>query len=141
MVEPVPTLRIATAADTERILAVDACPDRAAMITRAIADGACTIAEDDAGVAGFLIRDESFFGQPFIAMLVVRADARRRGIGMALMRSAEEDCAGSKLFTSTNESNVAMQQLSERLGFVRSGRIDNLDEGDPEIVYFKALPE
>ena len=32
-----------------------------------------------------------------------------------------------------------MRALCERLGFVKSGWIDNLDPGDPEIVYFKAL--
>jgi hypothetical protein len=30
-----------------------------------------------------------------------------------------------------------MQRVCDALGFVRSGRIENLDEGDPEIVYFK----
>lgn len=43
----------------------------------------------------------------------------------------------AKLFTSTNESNVAMQRLCDRLGYVRSGFIENLDERDPEVVYFK----
>ena len=57
------------------------------------------------------------------------------------MRHIESICVGKKLFTSTNESNTPMQRLCEQLGFVRSGRIENLDEGDPEIVYFKRLPE
>lgn len=30
-----------------------------------------------------------------------------------------------------------MQRLCEKLGFVRSGYIENLDEDDPEIVYCK----
>jgi hypothetical protein len=30
-----------------------------------------------------------------------------------------------------------MQRLCERLGYVRSGWIENLDEGDPEIIYSK----
>jgi len=32
-----------------------------------------------------------------------------------------------------------MQRLCEHLGYVRSGWIDNLDEGDPEIIYFKRV--
>jgi hypothetical protein len=32
-----------------------------------------------------------------------------------------------------------MQNLCEKLGFVRSGCIENLDEGDPEIIYFKRM--
>lgn len=43
----------------------------------------------------------------------------------------------SKVFSSTNQSNKRMQQLFHNLGFVKSGVIDNLDEGDPEIIYMK----
>src|SRR5262245_18145068 len=32
-----------------------------------------------------------------------------------------------------------MQALCEKLGYVKSGWIDNLDEGDPGIIYFKRL--
>ena len=46
---------------------------------------------------------------------------------------------GAKLFTSTNQSNAAMHAFCAAAGFVRSGVIENLDDGDPEIVYFKAL--
>ena len=44
-----------------------------------------------------------------------------------------------KLFTSTNQSNTPMQALLALLGYVRSGVIDNLDPGDPELVYFLDL--
>jgi hypothetical protein len=32
-----------------------------------------------------------------------------------------------------------MQSLLSRAGFVLSGVIENLDEGDPEIVYFRRV--
>jgi hypothetical protein len=32
-----------------------------------------------------------------------------------------------------------MQRLCDRLGFVKSGYIENLDEGDPELIYVKFL--
>jgi RimJ/RimL family protein N-acetyltransferase len=41
-----------------------------------------------------------------------------------------------KLFSSTNQSNDAMHKVYEANGFTKSGLIDNLDEGDPEIIYF-----
>ncbi len=44
---------------------------------------------------------------------------------------------GEKLFTSTNLSNLPMQALLAKLGYTLSGVIHNLDEGDPELVYFK----
>jgi hypothetical protein len=47
---------------------------------------------------------------------------------------------GEKLWTSTNQSNQAMRLLLPRLGFIESGRIDNLDEGDPELVFVR-LPK
>ncbi len=33
-----------------------------------------------------------------------------------------------------------MERLCEQLGNVRCRRIENLDEGDPEIIYFKRNP-
>ena len=46
-----------------------------------------------------------------------------------------------KLFTSTNESNAPMQALCDTTWLSsKSGWIDNLDDGDPEIIYFKRLP-
>jgi len=32
-----------------------------------------------------------------------------------------------------------MRRLLKKLGYKRTGRIDNLDEGDPELIYFKRL--
>jgi ribosomal protein S18 acetylase RimI-like enzyme len=51
----------------------------------------------------------------------------------------EKMCKTPKLFTSTNESNIIAQKTYEANGFVRTGYIENLDEGDPEIIYFKLL--
>ena len=51
----------------------------------------------------------------------------------------ESLCRTPKLFTSTNLSNLPMQSLLAKLEYQLSGVIHNLDEGDPEIVYFKRL--
>jgi len=72
-------------------------------------------------------------------MLYVHPKYRRQGIGVALVSYLFNICNTAKLFTSTNQSNVPMQRLVATLGFGRSGTIDNLDEGDPELVYFKLL--
>lgn len=61
------------------------------------------------------------------------------GFGGKLLDHIESTCARDKLFTSTNTSNVSMQPLLEKKGFEKSGVIHNLDEVDPEIVYFKRL--
>jgi hypothetical protein len=53
------------------------------------------------------------------------------------MARLESECRTEKLFTSTNLSNLPMQSLLAKRGYKLSGVIDNLDPGDPELVYFK----
>jgi ribosomal protein S18 acetylase RimI-like enzyme len=136
-------IRTATARDADAVCAIDPrvldTPGRRRFIERAIAGDECYVAVEIGAVVGYAIFDRSFFEQPFVSLLLVDASQRRRGIGAELMRHIESTCAGEKLFTSTNESNAPMQGLCEKLGFVQSGRIENLDDGDPEIVYFKRL--
>jgi hypothetical protein len=56
-----------------------------------------------------------------------------------LIEHTEARCRTPKLFTSTNLSNLRMQTLLTRLGYQLSGVIHNLDEGAPELVYYRAL--
>jgi len=46
-----------------------------------------------------------------------------------------------KVFSSTNQSNEKMKKLFLSIGYVESGYIKNLDEGDPEIIYFKQIDD
>jgi len=85
---------------------------------------------------GYGVLNQSFFEHDFIPLIVVKASARRRGVATAIMRMLELQCQG-KLFTSTNTSNIAMRQLLGRLGYIESGRIENLDDNDPELVFVK----
>ncbi len=94
-----------------------------------------------AGRARLRHPDAPLLRLPFIDLLIVHPDQRRKGAATALIEHIVTTCPGDKLFTSTNQSNAPMQALCERLGFVKSGWIDNLDPGDPEIIYFKALPK
>ena len=136
-------IRLATAGDAGAICAIDprvpVDAGRRPFIERSVAAGDCFVATEGDTIRGYVVFDRSFFEQPFVSMLSVDASQRRRGIGAALMRHIESICPGGKLFTSTNESNTPMQRLCEQLGFARSGYIENLDEGDPEIVYLKRL--
>ncbi len=90
-------------------------------------------------MVGFLLMQHHFFEHPFIELLIVHPSFRRQGFGTALMQHIEPIYTPGKLFTSTNESNKEMQQLCEQLGYIRSGIIENLDEGDPDLIYFKRL--
>ena len=133
----------ASSQDFEHICALDETVSGSAAhrstIARAFGAGRCSVARVDGAVRGFVLSDESFFGNGFVSLLIVHPDFRRRGLATALMRAAELDCQTAKLFTSTNQSNIAMQQLCARLGYVKSGYVENLDEGDPELIYLKRL--
>ena len=110
---------------------------RRGFLVEAVEERRCYLAKVQDKFAGFAIMERSFYGHAFLSLLVVHSDYRRRGIASVLIRYVESNCPTEKLFTSTNYSNTAMQHALERLGFTRSGYIENLDKGDPEIVYFK----
>ena len=136
--EPEINIRSATPDDLAAVLALEPRPDRAASLEAAIASGRCLIALTGEDLAGFAI-EGTFFGYPFLELLVVREAHRREGIGSALVEAWERTTSSDRVFTSTNRSNVAMQSLAEKAGYSRSGVLEGLDEGDPEIVYVKRL--
>lgn len=133
----------ATEDDYADILAIDAAAmgsdGRREYLASAVMARHAYIARQAGEALGYAVASNSFFGNPFIELLIVHPQQRRRGVGAALMRHIEKTCPTPKLFTSTNQSNLPMQKLCEKLGFIRSGCVENLDEGDPEIIYFKAL--
>ena len=90
-------------------------------------------------MVGFVLTHRQFFGQPFIELVMVHPAFQRQGIGTALIQQIEDVFTPGKLFTSTNASNTPMQRLCERLGYMYSGSIEHLDEGDPELIYYKWL--
>ncbi len=137
-----PEIRLAVPSDLAPILAVDHMgtdSDRHEQVETAIRQGHCWMGLSDGRVVGYLVADTSFYGHPFVWLVVVAAPFRRLGVATALMRHVESLFPNRKLFTSTNESNSASRRLMESLGFERSGWIDNLDDADPEIIYVKRL--
>lgn len=137
------TIRPAVEADAAPIFAFDLVaqedPGRREYIHLVIAAGRCHVAVEEDVVQGYVVFDHSFFAQGFVELLYVTPDARRRGVGRALMRYVEGLCQTPKLFTSTNLSNHPMQALLARAGYKLSGAIHDLDEGDPELIYVKYL--
>ena len=113
--------------------------DRRSFIENSVRSGSVYVAILNGEVVGYTVLQYTFYSQGFIAMLYVHPDHRRKGIGSELVRYVESVCRTEKLFTSTNESNRPTQGLMAKLGYVPSGVINNLEEGDPELVYFKKL--
>lgn len=136
-------IRRAGPGDIPHVLALDplvpADPSRRPFIQRSVSAGQAFLALKEGQVIGYGVLDYHFFDCGFVSMLMVAPEFRRQGIGSALMACMEEFCQTEKLFTSTNESNTTMQALLEKRGYVRSGIVENLDEGDPEWIYFKRV--
>jgi GNAT superfamily N-acetyltransferase len=136
-------LRIATITDADAIVAFDQVAASEAARIQIIRDqinsSACYVAIIDTKVVAYGVLNYKFYENGWIEILCVHPQFRRQGIGSTLLRHLINECRTSKLFTSTNQSNIPMQRLLATLEFARSGFIENLDEGDPEVVYFKRL--
>jgi len=139
-----PTIRAADPADLDGLIALDqiasSTPARRAFIRKSVAQGACLIAAIEDRPIGYVILDYTFFENGFISLVFVAEGHRRSGIGTALVQHAERTCRTPKLFTSTNASNMAMRNLLLGRGYKPSGMVENLDEGDPELIFFQRMP-
>ena len=137
------SIRPAVTTDIEAVCSFDLIArqeeDRREFIRRAVNAGTCYAAVSEQGVIAYGVLNYGFYHQGYIDMLYVAAGQRRRGAGTALLEHLERQCQTPKLFTSTNLSNLPMQALLAKRGYMLSGVIHNLDEGDPEIVYCKRL--
>jgi GNAT superfamily N-acetyltransferase len=111
------------------------------MLIRLASESTCFLTEKDGKIMGYGVLNYHFFGCGFIEMLMVGEHYRRHGIGLALLNGLKSKCLHPKLFTSTNRSNLPMQRLLRTSGFIESGQIENLDEDDPELVFFIPIPQ
>ncbi|PJF21282.1 MAG: GNAT family N-acetyltransferase [Phototrophicales bacterium] len=112
---------------------------RFAKIAHAVGHRQALIAKLGWDKVGFAILNRHFFDYTFIELLVVHSDYRRQGVASALMTYAEKTCPDDRLFTSTNQSNTAMQALLNKRGYIHSGTVAHLDESDPKWIYVKFL--
>lgn len=103
----------------------------------AIHEKRCIIHQTEKGIAGFLIFTNDFFDNSFISLVIIKPTERRKGIATTLLNFYVEMAATPKIFSSTNQSNTSMQKVFEMAGFIKSGYIENLDDGDPEIIFVK----
>jgi GNAT superfamily N-acetyltransferase len=98
------------------------------------------VAEAAAEVVGFLAYRTDWFQCTFIGLVVVREDYRRKGIAREFFRSVEAISPSPRLFSSTEETNVASIRMHTALGFVPSGHIDNLPQGTRELLFYRRIP-
>ena len=134
-------IRKAVEGDADGIISFDHVAQREELrrsfILDSVRNGTAWVAVLADRVVGYAVLEYTFYGRGFISMLYIHPEHRGKGFGTALVQHFEGVCRTEKLFTSTNESNRPMQALLLKLGYVPSGVINNLDPGDPEIVYFR----
>lgn len=135
------TIRTAASADLPDLVAIDIHAredgDRRAFLSGSVERGECLAAFSEETLVGFIVLNHTFFGRGFVPLVVVAPSMRRQRIAQRLFKAAESRCRSAMLFTSTNMSNADAQRLFERMDFRPSGRIENLDVDDPELVYVK----
>jgi len=136
-------IRNATENEIDQIIAIDYIASteetRRQQIREWIKKDCAIIALIDERILGYAVLEYTFFSCGFISMLIVQEEHRRYGIATALVKRLEEACNTEKLFTSTNESNIPMQAFLASMSYEPSGIVHNLDEGDPELFYFKRV--
>jgi GNAT superfamily N-acetyltransferase len=135
-------IRAASSDDVADLIATDPYAQidagRRAQIAEWVDAGHCFVAERDRRLVGYSVLNREFFDSFFIKLVAVAEAERRTGVGTAMLKHLIALLPpGEKLWTSTNQSNAPMRALLPRLGFVPSGKIDNLDGGDPELVFVR----
>ena len=111
--------------------------DREAKISKAVLDHHCSIILARNIPVGYAIFDYRFFDQGWIELLVIEEEYRGKGIGVHTLDLICEKSLTKKVFTSTNRSNLRMQKALSKAGFTFAGELIGLDEGDPELFYFR----
>lgn len=128
--------------DLEKLVQIDSevigNTSRRNYIEKSIEFGKCIVVKENDVIVGFLIYDVNFFECAFISLIIVSPSSRRKGYASLLMDYMVGSSPTIKVFSSTNRSNINMQKVFEINGFIESGMVENIDEGDPEIIYFKS---
>lgn len=136
-------LRDAAEPDIDGIIAIDpvAATDETQRqrIREWVKSGCAIVVQIEERVVAYAVLEHTFFSCGFISMLIVHESYWRQGIATALVDRIEETCNTAKIFTSTNESNIAMRAFLTNKSYVTSGILHNLDVGDPELFFFKNI--
>jgi ribosomal protein S18 acetylase RimI-like enzyme len=135
-------VRRATRADLEAMLALDLRSpvdhSHAELLTTRVKSGEVLIFDNDGQLLGFaIVAARSFFGFDFVEMLIVADGVRRIGVGSSLLSEAAAQSSTDRVFISTNQSNRPMIALLENATWLLSGELEGIDEGDPELIYYK----
>lgn len=110
---------------------------RAPFLTSRFEQGRLFVAETEERIVGFIAYENDWMGQMYVSLVCVHPQYRRRGIAMRLFQAVEVVCETGSLFSSAEEDNLVSMQMHERLGFRKSGYIENLPQPSREAIFFK----
>lgn len=108
----------------------------------AVAAANCLVALDaTSAMAGYAAwSTHGLLGQPFLAYLCVRPDARRQGLATALLQVVHQHARGRWLRSSSEDWCAPMQTLFERLGWQHCGGLQEVNrDGSVEWFYRVAI--
>ena len=98
------------------------------------------VAELDGSLAGYLSLEYLWSKIPYIELIRVMPEFRRRGIGKALLTSVEEFLRGqghTALYSSSQVDEAEPQAWHRRVGFGECGIIAGINEGGIGEVFFR----
>ena len=109
-------LRPATAGDLREIAQIQAASTEASQwAVEAYLTHRCAVATEGDTILGFLVTRPTAPAEHEILNLAVRPEARRKGVGTALLLQALTE--GGDWFLEARESNLGARRLYESLGF------------------------
>jgi GNAT superfamily N-acetyltransferase len=105
--------------------------------------GRVLVAEVDGRVAGYATFSRAgFIGRPFVHLLAVAPEYRRRGIARSLLRAVERSVGRGRLFASTEEGNAAMLALLAGDGWTPAGCVRGANEcGAAECFFYRGVAD
>lgn len=98
------------------------------------------VAEAAGRVVGLLAYRTDWFQCTFVTLVVVDEDYRRKGIAREFFKAVEAISPTPRLFSSTEETNSVSIRMHTALGFSPSGHIDNLPQGNRELIFYRRIP-
>ncbi len=137
------TCRVAAYSDANAMLLVDdggrLQRERTNFINQAITNRAAHVALIDGKVVAYGVIQQTFFNHSFLSLLTVQIDHRRKGVGAWLLQHIEHICKTPKLFTTVPASHIEAQAFLLKVGYTSSGQIENLDDAQPQHIFFRRL--
>ena len=111
-----------------------------AILKRRIEEKAVIIAEVDEKSVGYLRIEYLWLKIPYIGLIIVEEEYRRRGIGTAMIQFLEKYLVGEGhriLYSSSQTNEPEPQAWHRRVGFEECGYIAGINEGGIGEVFFR----